>query len=193
MKKLLALVSFFSVIQISANTEFTAITNKLHNICAPLIYQSHIIEKQLEPSEEKYKTDVEKTIAHYTRTSEQFSVEKKAEIVAAYKNMHDIESLKNILTTLYGEKWAKILINLLQQIAQEQIVDISLVNQALEAVKAHQTFSEYSYQQLQKNQQAIANAEPEAIEKALLMLRQGQSDQETFINKVIINLLNPPA
>ena len=193
MKKLLALVSFLSAIQISANTEFTAITNKLHNICAPLIYQSHIIEKKLEPSEEKYKTDVEKTIAHYTRTSEQFSVEKKAEIVAAYKNMHDIESLKNILTTLYGEKWAKILINLLQQIAQEQIVDISLVNQALEAVKAHQTFSEYSYQQLQKNQQAIANAEPEAIEKALLMLRQGQSDQETFINKVIINLLNPPA
>ena len=193
MKKLCALISFFSVIQITAHEEFTAITTRLHHMCAPLIYQAHAIEKKLELSQEQYNANVEKTIQHYLQTAEKLPKDKQVAVVTAYKNMHNILDLNHVLTILYSEKWAKILIKLLQQIAQEEILQITLLSQAVEALNKKQTFVDYSYEQLQKSQQALEKAGPEQVQQAFTLIQQGQADHEAFVNRVILDILNPSA
>ena len=191
MKKFIALIMAFAVIQIQAITKTEQI-EQIHQICIPFIIKHEINEKQLSPSEDEYTESVKRAIEYYQEKFDNRSAEEKKDFFKTF-NFKTIKNLQKTLIFLYDKESAEIIFTYLHHSVQEHIAQIAMIVQALAAIKEGTSYAEYVYNMTISNKNTLESTEPEKIEQAIKMIISPNQGQDAFFNKIILEIFQPTA
>lgn len=195
MMKKIALLILLCATQIETKSiSFKEKIQKIHNLCIPLILQYEILEMQQnnqpQPTPETFNIIATEAQKSYDKQIEKLPAKKIKQIkklLRALKTI-SINDLKSLLTLLYGEEEATIILLLLQQFAQQESSKFALLKQAIEAIRSNKTFSEYILEQRNKTLQFVQSAAPNEIEQAEKMLTTTNQAYSDMFGTIALNI-----
>lgn len=194
MRKIVLLLVLCGTQAEAATVTLTDQIKKVHAICIPLLLQYEIMEMQKEsqfqPTEAEYKAAVVHAYQTYDAEIKALSSDKKRQLVALFRKLKTIKQVATILAFLYGSDNAEILVAILQQIAQQKVAEISMLRQAIDAIRSNTNFSKYIQDKTKDNFNLVQTATPEEIEQAQTMLQNSNNDYLAMFDTIVVDFFN---
>ena len=192
MKNFIALLMALFVVQLQANNLPTAEqqVESIHQMCVPILFQHQVNQQKLEISQDESDKAVQGAIVSCQESYNNLPAQEKKEIIATLK-MTTVEDLEKLLTLLYDEDCAAVILDFLQQGAIQEFSNSSLIAQALQAAQENKNYSEYAYEKLEEERAILESAKPEEIQAAIEMIQDADQGQRALLNKIILGFFQP--